>query len=426
MPDKIDQINKLIKTLPLPKKGLYKLKDNINLDDYIAILQSKRENKTYTIDASELGGSGTGIQSLTAGDNITIDDTDPLNPIVSAIGGSPALLPNGIKQVGVSRDLTTDDVGYLLSLAADVIVQPAEGITLAEGDIIGITGTLTSSFKIENDASLAVHMLSDTFYQNEIVILSATNADGLETILVPISTTLIADGDVYKTALRYLYDQSQNAIPLSGTEVGKPVTGDIVFQNGMSIYSNNGNGNIGNLIGFKSDRIFLSDYDDIYTGELGVKKEGIYVSSEDPLSKGISGVQDFTPNITDLDYTQKIYVDSAVNAIRPYKVYTAIITQTGTDAPTAVVLQNTLGITPTLTRFATGNYRITASNTFTANKTFCIVGQEANSGTGMNYIWASDSNDDEVLLQTYDGAGLGAALTDDKMDRLSVEIRVYK
>lgn len=109
-----------------------------------------------------------------------------------------------------------------------------------------------------------------------------------------------------------------------------------------------------------------------------------------------------------------------------YKVYTAIITQTGTDAPTAVVLQNTLGITPTLTRFATGNYRITASNTFTANKTFCIVGQEANSGTGMNYIWASDSNDDEVLLQTYDGAGFGAALTDDKMDRLAVEIRVYK
>ena len=87
MPEKIDQINKLIKALPLPKKGLYKLKDNINLDDYIAILQSKRENKTYTIDASELGGSSTGIQSLTAGTNITVDDTDPLNPIVSASGG---------------------------------------------------------------------------------------------------------------------------------------------------------------------------------------------------------------------------------------------------------------------------------------------------------------------------------------------------
>lgn len=92
MPDKIDQINKLIKTLPLPKKGLYKLKDNINLDDYIAILQSKRENKTYTIDASELGGSSTGIQSIQEGDNITIDNTDPLNPIVNASGEGSATI----------------------------------------------------------------------------------------------------------------------------------------------------------------------------------------------------------------------------------------------------------------------------------------------------------------------------------------------
>lgn len=84
MPEKIDQINKLIKALPLPKKGLYKLKDNINLDDYIAILQSKRENKTYTIDASELGGSTTGIESLVEGDSVSIDNTDPLNPVISS------------------------------------------------------------------------------------------------------------------------------------------------------------------------------------------------------------------------------------------------------------------------------------------------------------------------------------------------------
>ena len=31
---------------------------------------------------------GGGIQSIVAGTNITVDDTDPLNPIVSASGGS--------------------------------------------------------------------------------------------------------------------------------------------------------------------------------------------------------------------------------------------------------------------------------------------------------------------------------------------------
>lgn len=34
------------------------------------------------------GGSGDGIQSIQEGDNITIDNTDPLNPIISASGGS--------------------------------------------------------------------------------------------------------------------------------------------------------------------------------------------------------------------------------------------------------------------------------------------------------------------------------------------------
>ena len=37
--------------------------------------------------SSNSSGSGTGVQSVQAGANITIDDTDPLNPIVSASGG---------------------------------------------------------------------------------------------------------------------------------------------------------------------------------------------------------------------------------------------------------------------------------------------------------------------------------------------------
>lgn len=41
---------------------------------------------TGTFDFTSVGG--TGIQSIVAGDNITVDDTDPNNPIVSATGGS--------------------------------------------------------------------------------------------------------------------------------------------------------------------------------------------------------------------------------------------------------------------------------------------------------------------------------------------------
>ena len=53
-----------------------------------------------------------------------------------------------------------------------------------------------------------------------------------------------------------------------------------------------------------------------------------------------------------------------------YKVYTAILNQSGTNNPTVTVLQNSLGGNIVWTRFATGSYKGTLSNTFTVNKTY--------------------------------------------------------
>ena len=39
-----------------------------------------------------------------------------------------------------------------------------------------------------------------------------------------------------------------------------------------------------------------------------------------------------------------------------YKVYTALLSQSGTDAPVATVLENTLGETPTMVRNSAGDY----------------------------------------------------------------------
>ena len=41
------------------------------------------------------GGTGGGIQSIVAGTNVTIDNTDPLNPIISASGGGGGLTGSG-------------------------------------------------------------------------------------------------------------------------------------------------------------------------------------------------------------------------------------------------------------------------------------------------------------------------------------------
>ena len=58
-----------------------------------------------------------------------------------------------------------------------------------------------------------------------------------------------------------------------------------------------------------------------------------------------------------------------LNDPRPYKVYTALLTQTGTSAPVATVLENTLGGEVVWTRDGSGYYIATSSGLFTENKT---------------------------------------------------------
>ena len=52
-----------------------------------------------------------------------------------------------------------------------------------------------------------------------------------------------------------------------------------------------------------------------------------------------------------------------------YKVYTALLTQTGTNAPVATVLENTLGGEVVWSYVSIGNYLATLSGAFTENKT---------------------------------------------------------
>src|SRR3990167_9364436 len=68
----------------------------------------------------------------------------------------------------------------------------------------------------------------------------------------------------------------------------------------------------------------------------------------------------------------------AVNAlsgnVTPPLRYVALLAQAGTAAPTATVLENTLGGTVVWTRVAAGNYRGTLTGAFTLNKTYLISG----------------------------------------------------
>lgn len=60
------------------------------------------------------------------------------------------------------------------------------------------------------------------------------------------------------------------------------------------------------------------------------------------------------------------------------KVYVALLTQTGTDAPVATVLKNTLGGTVVWSYLGVGSYEATSIGGFTENKTALYVNPNIN------------------------------------------------
>lgn len=106
-----------------------------------------------------------------------------------------------------------------------------------------------------------------------------------------------------------------------------------------------------------------------------------------------------------------------------YKVYTAILSQSGTDAPTATVLENTLGFNITYGRSAVGAYQFyPESSFFVVDKTFCSVTNNT-SVTSSSYAGGGIFDSTEGWIITYDNAG--AQIDFNVPYGVYLEIRVY-
>lgn len=101
---------------------------------------------------------------------------------------------------------------------------------------------------------------------------------------------------------------------------------------------------------------------------------------------------------------------------RPNKIYRAILNQTGTSAPVATVLENTLGGTVVWTRNSPGNYSATLTGAFPAAKTFW----NGNVKSGIMVASVTNINVFGVLSADFTGTAVDANLTNN-----SIEISVY-
>ncbi len=101
-----------------------------------------------------------------------------------------------------------------------------------------------------------------------------------------------------------------------------------------------------------------------------------------------------------------------------YLVYTALLSQSGTDAPVATVLENTLGGAVVWTRDDVGEYVGTLAGAFVDSKTwFSATCQYDNAYIAQCY-WVDD---DSFEFYVSDFAAQGA----DDWSKISIEIRVY-
>lgn len=113
------------------------------------------------------------------------------------------------------------------------------------------------------------------------------------------------------------------------------------------------------------------------------------------------------------------YVDQEIEGLQPYKKYVALITQTGTNNPNALVLENTLGGTVVWTRSSTGVYYGTLTGVFTNLKTWCMINPINIAG---DWSLFPDSLD-TVQIKTWDNST--DAYADGYLNETSIEIRVY-
>lgn len=115
-------------------------------------------------------------------------------------------------------------------------------------------------------------------------------------------------------------------------------------------------------------------------------------------------------------YTMQDIKDSAGPG---YKVYAAILSQSGTNAPVVTELKNNTGATFTWTRFAVGQYRAqTNISVFTANKT---VGIFTNGQTIQLNTVAERLSDTFYQLET----AIGSVLSDGFLNNGYLEILIY-
>jgi hypothetical protein len=99
--------------------------------------------------------------------------------------------------------------------------------------------------------------------------------------------------------------------------------------------------------------------------------------------------------------------------------YVALLTQSGTDAPTATVLENSTGETPSLAYESEGNYDLVFAQTLDEDATSILI-QSLTSLTSNVCAYWLDAN--TIRISTLNGGG---SFTDGLLSKTTIQIKIY-
>lgn len=113
-------------------------------------------------------------------------------------------------------------------------------------------------------------------------------------------------------------------------------------------------------------------------------------------------------------------VSASGSSVPGVKIYRALLTQSGTSNPTAVVLENTLGAAIDWVRLDVGSYEGQLAGAFTFQKTFLMV-NPVTGADNPDLVSFSLNTTDAVTIIT----GQSPSLADGVLNLTAVEIIVY-
>lgn len=130
----------------------------------------------------------------------------------------------------------------------------------------------------------------------------------------------------------------------------------------------------------------------------------------------------YVPVLMDNSNIYRYSLKNLMDSNYTYKVWTGLITQSSTDAPSVTTLQNNTGATFTWSYSSKGTYVAKSSNLslLSSTKTYVVISPNV-AGT---YLYASRASDSTLSVVSYLHAGDTTA--NGKLTATPFELRVYK